>query len=467
MLMHHSEPGYQQDPVYHAVQRIRNPDALAEVLSAEWTNWSGRAPEDLSAKIEFTNYKPFERARVMAKVAVCPGAGKPEVVTNIFLHAFAEIEAARKEEAEGRGRGLLASDGPPLSLISPWKTVLWTLPNAPNLPQLGQLMDPAGFQKAFDNGSGLSAELANGATKLLRYVPLKRAILVWDEVGSERRFFVKLFAEDQARAAAAGYYAMNRVAERGELGFDVPEPVAFSSEHDGLLMKAVPGTTFCDLIAGTHRALYAELGHSLARLHLCSAKPIHQWTPEQELNKLVRHMAGIKRALPELSARLATIIRTLGTVTERLDFVGNAPIHGNLFGEQILCDQHRVGIVDWDDLAWGDPLYDVGRLIAHVIYVAARQAMPVPSVHLHSEAFLRAYEEGSGHVIDRRRLTWHLAVSLLLRGKISSLRKLADNWHDHLTFVVDEVERILAGRGRYVRLPPVNQDLVRIRSLCA
>lgn len=51
-----------------------------------------------------------------------------------------------------------------------------------------------------------------------------------------------------------------------------------------------------------------------------------------------------------------------------------------------------------------------------------------------------------GGVLDDKRLRWHVAVALLLCGKISLLRCLAPDWEARLDVVVDQAEAVLEGR---------------------
>jgi len=157
-------------------------------------------------------------------------------------------------------------------------------------------------------------------------------------------------------------------------------------------------------------------------------------------------MNGVKRALPAIAGRLDAILTQLDPLPVPASC---RPIHGNLFGDQILYDEtapsRRVGIVDWDAWSLGDPHFDLGRLIAHFRYLGLLKRPPSDAVAQCVAALLEAYEEAGGAPLDRRSLDWHVAVALLLRAKISSLRKLRPGWPRHFDLVVDEAERILNG----------------------
>jgi hypothetical protein len=98
----------------------------------------------------------------------------------------------------------------------------------------------------------------------------------------------------------------------------------------------------------------------------------------------------------------------------------------------------------------GDPLYDVGRLIAHLIYIAGREGISPTSVSACVKALIRSYKKQATQSIDPECLSWHVATQLLLRGKISSLRKLPEEWQEHLAFVITEAEHVLDGRSRFL-----------------
>lgn len=217
-------------------------------------------------------------------------------------------------------------------------------------------------------------------------------------------------------------------------------------------MTEVPGRPFTRLFAAGRREPFAELGRALAELHAVPTVPWRSWSFAGEHESLARHLEGAKRACPNLAGRIAALVDRLGASTpEGRD--GFAPIHGNLFGDQILRDGRarpgrRIGIVDWDAWCHGDPHYDLGRLLAHLVYVARLRDLAPDRVAGATRAFLDGYRAVAGRgAVDRERLTWQLATALLLRAKISSLRKLVPGWPGHLAQMVTEAELVLDRGG--------------------
>ena len=154
-------------------------------------------------------------------------------------------------------------------------------------------------------------------------------------------------------------------------------------------------------------------------------------------------MHDVQLILPALQPSIEALVTDLRSCARKLAFDQLAPIHANLFGDQILLDGPNVGIVDWDDLRMGDPLYDVGRLLAHFRYVVLLENLQPTTVTRCIQTFLAAYEERSGGAVNSLRLAWHVAVALLLRAKISSLRPLPTDWVQQIAASVAEARCVL------------------------
>ena len=99
--------------------------------------------------------------------------------------------------------------------------------------------------------------------------------------------------------------------------------------------------------------------------------------------------------------------------------------------------------MDWDDLFLGDPLYDVGRLTAHLMYVWQRAGTAKAARARRTDALLAAYEKEAGREVEQPRLRWHVATALLMRAKISALRPLPATWTTDIAASVDQASELL------------------------
>lgn len=453
---------YTTDSVFQTIQKIRTPSVVEQAVANAWSKWSGKQPQFVRVKPGLTNYKPFDRARVMAEATIAPrGCNEATITLNLFFEIFANAETAFQKAQSGYSQNFFPCNGPPVFLIPDWQAVVWTLPNAPNMKELAQLLDP----EQFCNLLVPPAEVVvNGedypAPKLFRYVPLKRSLLTWEHPTTHRRYFAKLINKDDAECVIRNFQIVDEVAKRDRLKFDVPQIISYNPTVRTVLMTEVSGTQFTEIMRRALPETFAQVGEVLAQLHYLNLDPEPVWTPQKELKTLSRHLNGAKLALPQLSSRIESAIAKLENLSKQFSFPQNQPIHGNLFGDQIHYHSNRIGIVDWDMLSAGDPLYDIGRLIAHLIYLAGREKISPSAVSACVEALVRTYEAETDRVIERSRLVWHIATQLLLRGKISSLRKLPEGWQSHLAFVVAECERLLDSKSDYLSLPALKYEIL-------
>jgi aminoglycoside phosphotransferase (APT) family kinase protein len=229
-------------------------------------------------------------------------------------------------------------------------------------------------------------------------------------------------------------------------------------------MSEVPGRSFTRVMIEGRARAFTEVGRALAELHQVPAAPMRAWSPQKEYDELQRHMDGAKRALPDLAPRLDRLLHQLA---RGIPFGGShyAPIHGNLFGDQILYDEaaepgRRVGIVDWDAWCYGDPHFDLGRLIAHLLYLARVEGLSQEAVSDAIQAFLKGYREVAGAAaIDPPTLAWHVAIALLLQARISLMRKLVPDWPRHFDIITAEAADIANEKGIVARAAPVHGRL--------
>ena len=455
---------YIQDPVFQTIQQIRTPHVVEAVIAEVWAGWADKPPAAVQIKPGLTHYKPFKQARIMAEaIVILDDETASTVKLNFFFHIFSQADEAHQEMERAHSQDCLPCPGPPVFPIPQWRTVVWTLPNAPNLAELAELLNPEQSCQRLVPDTEWSPDWRDfPAPKLFRYVPLKRALLTWENPHTHHRYFVKLFQETEASVIIRNFKQINQAAEQSDLGFTVPQLIAYNPERHTLMMNEVPGQQFTAVMLRFLPEPFAQVGRILARLHGCDLCPETVWTPAKELVLLRRRTSGVSLALPDLSGRLNDVIAALDGLSRQLSFPANRPIHGNLFGDQILYGPNGVGIVDWDALSLGDPLYDVGRLLAHLIYLAGCEKIALGAASACAEALIRGYETETQQPIQRQCLAWHVAMQLLLRGKISSLRMLPERWQTHLSFVITEAECILNGHSHYLSLPGLNKILSEV-----
>lgn len=425
-------PPPREDPVYRAVMALRDPEILRDSLLSAWKREGAEPGEETRFEVVLTHYKPYARARLLVLSRI-PREDRPSSFRKRYLslQVYPTLGDA-KERFEGIEKKPLKCWGPAVSLLEDHASVAWSLPNGPTLRTIRITRSGKRFRR-FLIRNGLLPESFEGrvrAVKLVRYVPRRRATFRFRPI-EECGFpggYVKVYAPGRDLLPAQNLEEMGRARKSQPLGFRPPRLLVHDTVRRAVVMKRVKGRRLSDLFLDAADSLSVGVGRALAGLHASDVRPSISWSPDKEIRALRRATEDLVRALPALEDRVASVVEALETWRGRLAFPDGRPIHANLFGDQILVTRSgRIGIVDWDDLSLGDPLYDVGRLVAHLLYLAQRHAPRATAASAFLGGMLRAYR-GEGMPVDLERLTWHVGVALLMRAKISALRQLPDGW---------------------------------------
>lgn len=417
----------EHDPVYPNVLALRANGNLERELRKAWFPSEKKTPSIVRARIRQTHYKPFSRARLVAEVELAwlpPGRDRQLLFINLYA------SSARAREKFASQKTGLPCHGPPVMLFGDYQAVAWALPNGPKLDSIGFCLDHAEFAQYL---SQQTLEFS-GSPRLVRYVPRKRALF-----HCAPAFYIKLYRRGENELAARNLARVNEAADRGVLQFQVPRLLRHDPLRRAIIMSDLPGTQLTRFFAS--EAALGQAGRALASLHLSGIQPATAWSAESECKALGRAMLDVKKALPALTESIDALLERIDAGRAELTFDETTPIHANLFGDQILFADDQIGIVDWDDLALGDPLYDVGRLAAHFIFLSPHGSVDPLN------AFLCAYGDASKRPLDLKRLRWHVAMALLMRAKISALRTLAPGWIEQVSRAAADAERVIEGEG--------------------
>lgn len=429
------------DSVYETVTALR----AGKVLEARLPGAQAGQTVPIRTRVMQTHYKPFARARLVVEARSAPAATGAWRNQLLYIHVYPSASEAHEEyERAAEGAGLT---GQSPVVLDGESTVAWSLANGPGLETVDFCFDGHQFARFLVDHDLASAQMdAPPLPELVRYVPRKRALFRY---GIERRVYVKCY-ESERDEQAADNLALLTLSKRSR--FNAPRLIAHDRRRRALVMSELPGVPLTALMDRASPEIFARIGRALADLHGSDLKPAGSWPRQRLVAALLKAMSDVKLALPWLNDRLQRLLDLIGERGQELSFDDPAPIHGNLFGDQILIDVDQVGIVDWDDLGIGDPLYDVGRLFAHVIYLARRETLLERRVADHLGAMMDAYVEETGRAVAWDRLRWHVAVALLMRAKISALRMLPTGWMDDIAMAITEADRVLTGKSQWLAL---------------
>ncbi len=280
----------------------------------------------------------------------------------------------------------------------------------------------------------------------LGYTPHARAAFDYEVLGEGRRtgapelrrLIGKMHAKKPAPRLFADAWAVWRESQ-GRIG--LAPPVGFLGTVGMTLQERVRGVRLGGLVdqPGFVSTVRRTAQH-LARLHglqvpLSSRRKLHE-----EL-KGIHRWAGILSAIrPELKSRVATLRDRLSAEVEgRIRLT--APTHADFHHTNVLVEGDRITIIDLDEMAFGDPMVDVGRFLASLRVPARRAFGRISALDEAGEAFLAEYLRHRADDEGRARL--FEACSLLIAAG-SSFRIQREGWEEEVHTLLDEVDRVLA-----------------------
>jgi ABC-type multidrug transport system fused ATPase/permease subunit len=238
-----------------------------------------------------------------------------------------------------------------------------------------------------------------------------------------------------------------------------PYPVAYAPRQHLLVTEPLPGLPMIpDMLKATwaepeaHRAAYhgvtlraaiRSAGEALVTLHDAEVFPVPAHTASGELGSLRRDLDIVARDWPEVAADVEEALQRLAPVD--LEQESMVLSHGDFTPSQVLLAAGRPAVVDLDTLCWADPALDLGRFMAQLELLGAKNGGygAQQLVEELSEEFLFGYEMAAqdssrAYVPSSDRIAFYRATTLA-RSALHSCRQLKDRRLEVATSLLESV----------------------------
>ena len=290
------------------------------------------------------------------------------------IEARLDAWAAEQGEPTGRWRRVFGRLEPGRS---PWAVLAYQAGDGPTVrvllgePEQGEPLGPVEIARCTADPAlpGLAPTLAAlDRAEVVRYRPGNRCTVRGRSGGSVR--YVKVLAratDDQTDARAL----------RGAgLPFAVAEPHGWDPRTRAAWYGAVPGGPIApDLLGPDGAALAERIGRALGELAAAPLRPVHRTGPADQLARTGRALTRAAAAAPALADRLRGTRDVLAQVHDRLPPRPLLPVHGAPHMHQWLIDgTGRLGLVDFDRYARGEPELDVATFLVELESESPRAA---------------------------------------------------------------------------------------------
>ncbi|HEX9995220.1 MAG TPA: phosphotransferase, partial [Acidimicrobiales bacterium] len=210
-------------------------------------------------------------------------------------------------------------------------------------------------------------------------------------------------------AVWAGSVELWRAGGAGALGFAVARPDRHDQATGAVWHHEVPGRPVEPLVLGPGAPAVAHrLGEALGRLGRAPVAPVARAGRADQLARTGRAVERAARALPPLAGELRARLAALAAAAGALPPERSVPVHGAPHVHQWLLDGDRLGLVDFDRFAMGEPELDLATFVAEL---RSERRLTVPLADL--EGALCAGYEAAGRPVDPAVLAWYRSHKLL------------------------------------------------------
>lgn len=216
-------------------------------------------------------------------------------------------------------------------------------------------------------------------------------------------------------------------------GVNAPRLLAADPERGWLGVEALAGAPL-----GVEAAIADQdsIAASLRALHAASSLDLPPIRDAEVLAAARATLADLAALMPETAVRAARLFDLAAEAARGLAPAAACPIHGDLKLDQWWRAGRSPALLDWDELAAGDPHLDLASLAADA---EARR----PGAGF-GEPFAR---EVLGDRFDPARAAWQLALAEIRRAR-SGLQAAQPDWRTTASRALTRAEAALAGRPR-------------------
>ncbi len=187
------------------------------------------------------------------------------------------------------------------------------------------------------------------------------------------------------------------------------------------------------------------VGKALTQIHAQHPDRLPRTSHEME----AAHLFAVARQVGQLCPSLDSVLKR--TATHLSNHLLHTPrtyasIHGDFYAKQILLQDGKVGVLDFDESAFGNPLIDIGNFIAHMERDRERYGVPTHLIEQHTEAFLEGYC-AQGTMPSRESVNL-FAAEQLFKLLPHPFRFREPNWPQRIETLLNRIQALSAHAGR-------------------
>jgi aminoglycoside phosphotransferase (APT) family kinase protein len=454
------------DPKFPGLPHALDPDAIVDALRAALPECA----EDITVEdgtVVDVRYRPGGPCWVLYRLKLRRDGGRSrrQLVSGEVLPAGARPSQPPRELLARYAAHEGALLRTPVVHLPRIPMALHAYPVDASLPGLFDAAEPDAMRRHLDRlWERRGVRVRQVVTTPLGYTPHARAAFRY-EVLSEarssgvpelRRLIGKMHAKKPAERLFADQWAVWRAA-RGRVR--MAPPVGYLGGVGLTLQEQVRGERLGGLVDAPEFGRWVRLtARALASLHELEVPLRTRRRPDEEAASVQRWAGVLLTIRPDLAARVGRLRDRLSAAVEARTTL-SSPIHADFHHTNVLVDGERVTVIDFDEMAFGDPMVDVGRFLASLRVPGRRAFGSVRALNDTGDVFLQEYLRRRGGDEKRARL-FEAAALLIAAG--SSFRIQRATWVEEVSELVEEAERVFALASPAARVVKPTTDRPRL-----
>lgn len=321
------------------------------------------------------------------------------------------------------------------------------------LKALRKLADPKHEAKFVERIFSDRADLWDGKLQLIRYKP-------------ERRLVSRLVVDDQTAAVVKlhtrhGYTrlkASNKSFKSRE-NLHVARRIGHSDRHCVLAFEWLHGNLLSDILrpAQLAPATMLSVGNALGHIHAQRSDRLPVQNNEALADQIMAVADQVAYLCPGLQKRITSLSKEIGNQLLNISRFYSAT-HGDFYAKQVLVQFDGIGVLDFDEAAFADPMSDLGNFFAHLERDGYRYNIQPGYIRDIQQGLIEGYH-ATGQPIDRRRINLFFAANLF-KLLPHPFRFREENWPVQTALLLDSIYDGLQAANKTTHLLsiPSNQN---------
>lgn len=379
--------------------------------------------------------------------------GGGEATIPVYIRAFSTSEYADARRRSELSRWVPTSTGLTINHLDDLDAILYWFPNDERLDGLRHVVEARKLQRIFyrelKDYPASDWRISDHSIRLtlLRYKPERRAVFRCrfrahrhDGITKQERFvFLGVYEQERFKMLWPLLNQAYGASRRAHLWL-APSPLGRSDEDGLIIIDELRGHSLRGVLAVGPSDSLERVAQAIAELHQsaelgCSLAPVD---PGDSLTSAERLLGTL---VSDARATVTSIATQLRTCMSMMSPPTNGFVHGDLHPGQLMLDDDRVGVVDFDRSHRGDPLEDVGNFRAQ-LWLGTPGGKQWDD-QLCWQRFHDAYLRASALPIDESRIRMWTAYALF-QSALTPLGRFEPDWRKRTHEILDRTLAVMS-----------------------